>query len=140
MLHGPRLAAGMLCAAAALVSCGGQKSDAGQIQDVTKQFASAIKDKDYGKACDQLSAKAKAQISSEGAVVGGQGCVDTLTKVMTLADPKDVKSITDVHLTDVKVSGSKATGKSGGDTTSFVKEGGVWKIDADSGVGKSAAG
>jgi hypothetical protein len=135
VLHRSRLVAGTLCAAAALVSCGGKDSDAGQIQDVTKEFASAIKDKDYGKACDQLSAKARAQISSEGAAVGGKECVDTLTRVMTLADPKEVKSITDIHLTDVKVTGSTATGKSGGDTTRFVKEGGVWKIDADSGVG-----
>jgi hypothetical protein len=38
------MVAGTLCAAAAVVSCGGQSGDAGQIQDVTKTFASALKD------------------------------------------------------------------------------------------------
>src|SRR4051812_42942797 len=125
MLRLARTALIVICCAPVLAACGGGGSDEDQIKDVTASFVSDIKGEKWSDACDKLSAKAKKQFEQAGAALGVEGCEAVFKKVMS-ADNKPTED--DGKVSNIKVSGNTATGKAGGDTTHFVKEGGDWKI------------
>lgn len=121
----------LLSSALVLLGAGGcgAGSDEEQIQSVTSDFVSALRDENWKKACDQFSEKAVTQLEVAGAFFNSKDCPDTMKKVAAIGGD-ELDDITG-EATNIKVAGDKATARSGKETTHYVKEDGKWKIDAD---------
>ena len=122
-------AAVALVAALLLPACGG--SDEDDVQDAVRDFASAIEEKDYGKACDGVTEQVR--LTFGNAATGGAGC----EKVFEQADeaggleglPTDADAL---EFEKTEVRGDSATVKIEGDDTgdtTLRKEDGEWKLD-----------
>src|SRR3954447_16108950 len=105
-----------LIATAFAAGCGGGgSSDADQIQATTKNMVSAMKSKDWAGACKQMSKRAEDQLKEVGAQLKAKDCADTLKKAAALGADDELNKLED-DVTDIKVSGNKATGKNGSET------------------------
>ena len=125
------LAVFAVLASLSIVACGG--SDEDDVQAAVKDFASAVKDKDYGKACDGITAGARKSL--EEAAPGKAGCEGVLKQVNEagglegLPDNPD-----DIKFDKTVVNGDKATIKVKGDSTGDTrmrKQDGEWKLDVN---------
>jgi len=128
-----RLQLFVVTAAAALLlgACGG--SDEEDVQSAVKGFASAVKDKDYGKACDTITADARKAL--EGAAPGDSGCEGVLKQVNEAGGLEGLPSNPDdIEFDKTVVKGDTATVKLKGDETGdtrMKKEDGEWKLDVN---------
>jgi hypothetical protein len=120
--------------AAGLAGCGGAKSDTEKINDVARQFATDAKSKNWDGLCSAMSTKARAQLQVAAAFLGSKDCAGTMKAAFALSDDSDKLGKVDpdtVKVTALKITGDHATGKMTGDPTSFIREDGEWKLDAD---------
>ncbi len=127
--------------AAALPGCG-EETAGDAIIDVTRQFAADAKAGDWNGACGALSARARAEMAAGGAVVGGKGCAEVLSRAAALDDSPEVLGKVDgddVKISDIKIAGDRATAEvlpvfdDGEPTTRYVREDGEWKLDTETG-------
>jgi hypothetical protein len=130
----------------AVVACGGSESDAEQIEEVSKDLAAAVRDKDWPEACDLLSTKAKAQLEVAGALLGGGDCPEIIDKAVALGDGERSSPDPDrIRVAEIKIKNDRATARvtpstDGDPLTRYVKEDGDWKIDADLDQSSSSTG
>jgi hypothetical protein len=129
----PRTVLVALIASAVVAGCGGSSSssDEDQIKQTTKDLVSAMKSEDWSGACDTMSKAAQDQLKEVGAQINAKDCADTLKKAAAAGANKDLDKL-ETSITDIKITGNKATAKNGSDSANFVKEGGEWKVDIDS--------
>src|ERR1700754_2431307 len=127
----PRPVLVALIATAFAAGCGSSSSDEDQIKETTKTLVSSMKSEDWGAACDTLSKRAQDQLKEAGAQIKAKDCADTLKKAAALGANEELDKLED-DVTDIKINGSKATGKNGNESANFIKENGEWKIDVDS--------
>lgn len=114
-----------------LAACGGSAEE--DVQSAVKGFASAVKDKDYGKACDTITADARKAL--EGAAPGDSGCEGVLKQVNEAGGLEGLPSNPDdIEFDKTEVKGDTATVKLKGDETGdtrMKKEDGEWKLDVN---------
>jgi len=114
-----------------LAACG--PSDEEDVQSAVKGFASAVKDKDYGKACETITADARKAL--EGAAPGDSGCEGVIKQVNEAGGLEGLPSNPDdIEFDKTEVNGDTATVKLKGDETGdtrMKKEDGEWKLDVN---------
>jgi hypothetical protein len=114
-----------------LAACGA--SDEEDVQSAVKGFASAVKDKDYGKACETITADARKAL--EGAAPGDSGCEGVIKQVNEAGGLEGLPSNPDdIEFDKTEVNGDTATVKLKGDETGdtrMKKEDGEWKLDVN---------
>lgn len=115
----------LMCVLTACGGGGGGDSDEDQIKSAVEQFATGVLDKDSGKACGVLTAKAVEEFSGDA----GGDCEKLLDLVSEAITEEDRKEFENPKVTEIKVDGDSATAKVDGDETRFTKDGGDWKID-----------
>ena len=124
-------AVALTATALVLAACGG--SDEEDVQNAVKGFASAVKDKDYGKACDTITADARTAL--EGAAPGDTGCEGVLKQVNEAGGLEGLPSNPDdIEFDKTEIKGDTATVKLKGDETGdtqMKKEDGEWKLDVN---------
>ena len=123
-------AAAVLTAVALLLSACGS-GDEEEVQDAVREFAGAIEDKDYGKACERVTEQVRENLGNPA--TGGAGCEKVFKQANEAGgleglptDPDDLE----FEKTDVRGDSATVTikGDSTGDTT-LRKEDGEWKLD-----------
>ncbi|HZI90305.1 MAG TPA: hypothetical protein VFD31_01605 [Thermoleophilaceae bacterium] len=122
-------AAVLMAAALLLPACGG--SDEEDVQDAVRDFASAIEDKDYGKACDGVTEQVR--LTFGNAATGGAGCEKVFQQANEAGGLEGLPtSADDLEFDKTEVRGDSATVKIKGDDTgdtTLRKEDGEWKLD-----------
>jgi hypothetical protein len=121
-------------AALAGAGCGGGESEAesakDEVESAVKEYAAALKDKDYDKACDSITGPSRELVESQGGQGGGK-CPEILKQVADAGQIGDIPDEDDVEFSSVKVTGDRATVKiKGGDQPAKLKkEDDEWKFD-----------
>jgi hypothetical protein len=132
-----RIGVTVLVAAASFTGCG-EESGSDPITEVTRQLAADAKAGDWKRACDAMSARARAEFAAVGAELGVKGCADAIARVAALDDSPEILGKVDgedVKVSNVKITGDRATAKvlpSFDDTdpvAHYVRENGAWKLD-----------
>jgi len=132
-MHAPRgrlpVAAALTAAALLLPACGG--SDEGDVQDAVRDFASAVEDKDYEKACEGVTEQVR--LTFGNAATGGAGCEKVFQQANEAGGLEGLPTSPDeLEFEKTEVNGDTATvrikGDDTGDTT-LRKEDGEWKLD-----------
>ena len=122
-------AAAALTAALLLPACGG--SDEDDVQDAVRDFASAIDEKDYGKACDGVTEQVRLNFGN--ADTGGAGCEKVFQQANEAGGLEGLPTNPDhLEFEKTEVRGDSATVKIKGDNTgdtTLRKEDGEWKLD-----------
>jgi hypothetical protein len=116
--------AAALLTAAALLAPGCGEDD--KVKEVGRTYFDALANGD-GKACDQLTAKARSEFAhSLGAPGYGLGCREFVEQKLYLFVGRDGKdAYRNVKLTPVKIDGDKATAGN----VHFRKEDGRWRVE-----------
>ena len=123
-------AAATLTAVTLLVTgCGG--GDEQEVQDAVRDFAGAIEDRDYGKACDRVTEQVRETLGNSA--TGGAGCEKVFQQANQAGGLEGLPTDADeLEFEKTEVRGDSATvtikGDSTGDTT-LRKEDGEWKLD-----------
>jgi len=124
-----------ILAAAALAGAGCGESEAesakSDVESAVKEYATALKDKDYDKACDSITDASRKLVESQGGGQGGGKCPEILKQAADAGQIGDIPDEEDVEFSSVKVTGDEATVKiKGGDQPAKLKkEGDEWKFD-----------
>lgn len=122
-------AAALMAAVLLLPACGG--SDEEDVQDAVRDFASAIEEKDYGKACDGVTEQVR--LAFGNAATGGAGCEKVFQQANEAGGLEGLPTnADDLEFEKVAVRGDSATVKIEGDDTgdtTLRKEDGEWKLD-----------
>jgi hypothetical protein len=113
-----------------MAACGGG-SDSDNVKSALSDYNEAVANKDASKACSHLSDAAKQTI-------GGKSCEQTLKAGFALLNAKQLDAFKNTTITNIKVSGDKATAtitfpKDSGvpsQTQTLVKENGEWHLQA----------
>ena len=120
-----------MAAGALIAACGG--SDEDDVQSAVKGFASAVKDKDYGDACDAITKDARKTLAQ--AAPGSGGCEELLKQVNEAGGLEGLPSDPDdIEFEKTEIKGETATVKLKGDDTGDTrmrKEDGEWKLDVE---------
>lgn len=128
-LRRPVSAAAALMAVLLLPTCGG--SDEEDVQDAVRDFASAIEEKDYGRACDGVTEQVR--LAFGNAATGGAGCEKVFQQANEAGGLEGLPTnADDLEFEKVEVRGDSATVKIEGDDTgdtTLRKEDGEWKLD-----------
>ncbi len=123
-----------ILAVAALAGAGCGESDAesakSEVESAVKEYATALKDKDYDKACDSITVASRKLVESQGGEGGGK-CPAILKQVADAGQIGDIPDEEKIKFSSVKVTGNNATVKiEGGDQPAKLKkEGDEWKFD-----------
>jgi hypothetical protein len=112
-----------------LPACGG--GDEQDVQDAVREFAGAIEDKDYGKACDRVTEQVRETLGNPE--TGGAGCEKVFEQAHEAGGLEGLPTnADDLEFEKTQVRGDSATvtikGDDTGDTT-LRKEDGEWKLD-----------
>jgi hypothetical protein len=125
----PPAAAFLTAAAFLLPACGGGEDQ--DVEDAVRDFASAIEDKDYGKACEGVTEHVRATLGN--AATGGAGCEKVFQQANEAGGLEGLPtSADDLEFEKTEVRGDTATVKIRGDDTgdtTLRKEDGEWKLD-----------
>src|SRR4051794_31456773 len=120
--------------AVGLAGCGGAKTDTEQINDVVHQFFADAKSKNWDGICSAMSTKARAQMQVAATFLGAKDCGGAMKAAFAMSDDSNKLGKVDpdtVKVSELKITGDHATGKRTGEPTTFVREDGEWKLDAD---------
>jgi hypothetical protein len=131
-----RLTAVAAMAALALTAAGcgdSGSSNEDEVKDSANSFFTAIKDKDFGDACNLLTDKTKDQLEQLGKQLPNNkgGCQGVLEASEKAGAFKNAPKGDELDFEEVKVDGNSATVKTKGDDepTNFTKVDGDWKVD-----------
>jgi hypothetical protein len=117
--------------------CGGGKSDKEMIESTVRDYFTAFADSDYAKACDNLAAPTREELTKAARV---KDCSTALERGAARAGVRRFRAqLRDARVVSVTVTDKTATAKvrAIGATTSLplVKEGSSWKLEGQAGAG-----
>lgn len=112
--------------------CGESEAESAKsdVEAAVKEYATALKDKDYDKACASITEASRKLVEMQGGQGGGE-CPAILKQAADAGQIGDIPDEEDVEFSSVKVTGDNATVKiKGGDQPAKLKkEGDEWKFD-----------
>jgi hypothetical protein len=136
-----RLSCLAVFAFAALAGAGCGESEEEKVQTAVKDYAAALRDKDFDKACEGLSERSRKQVEQAGAQAGGD-CPAILKQVADTGSLGGIPKPDDVEFESVEVDGDTAAVEiKGGDAPAQLrKQDGEWKFDFGQGGGGGGSG
>lgn len=133
-----RLSCFAVVAVTALVGagCGGESEEERaeaartEVETAVKDYASALRDKEFDAACEALTEDSRAQVEQAGAQAGGD-CPAILEQVSQMGSLGDIPDPDEVEFDSVEINGDSATVQiKGGDAPAQLrKEDDEWKFD-----------
>lgn len=137
-----RLSCLAVFALAALAGAGCGESEEEKVQTAVKDYAAALRDKDFDKACEGLSERSREQVEQAGAQAGGGDCPAILKQVADTGSLGGIPKPDDVEFESVEVDGDTAAVEiKGGDAPAQLrKQDGEWKFDFGQGSGGEGSG
>lgn len=114
-------------AALAVSACGDEPTEASKVAGAYNALVEAVSERDYAKACEQLSDQTRRDLAKAGEVQQIAGCDKTLERLVAESGT-DKDALTSVDPSDVRIDGATSATVN---QVRMSKTGDQWRVEGD---------